>query len=298
VKPAYPPAGSSPVGGNPYLFQFFPPPTDPNWWQSSWNVSNFQSSTSSTVNYERKSFWIPSSMLKTGAGQENVFRFHVDATPNGQPWWLAGASLVPYHAPLKLEVDAVVYAQNGSWFVVPEPWFNDNPQDSRDLFRNGDGSSSRPGGSRAYGTFPANTDDYPFYREPNNVQVTVKGAITEGTTAESADRVQWVKRMTMEFVDPVSKDPVRKALSLPDWYQPNIRYVYDQDLRDWVRYRNVVTGTEGIAFTGPTGATQPAGSNSLTAVRAAAQAKGQNIVTLPLLPRLPTSGSLFRGRPL
>jgi hypothetical protein len=297
VKPNYPAAGGQANGSNPYVFQFFPPPTDPNWWLNSWGYTNFQSSAASTVNYERKSFWIPKEMLRTGAGEENTFRFHVEATPNGQPWWLAGASLVPYHKPLQVQVDAVIYAQTGSWFVVPQPWFNDNPLDSRDLFRSGD-NSGRTSGSRAYGTFPANTDDYPFYREPNNVQVTVKGAITEATTAESAERAQWVRRMTMEFTDPDTKQPVRKALSLPDWYQPNIRYVYDQDLRDWVRYRNVVTGTEGIAFTGPTTTGQPAGATTLTQVRAAAIAKGQNIVTLPLLPRLPTSGSLFRGRPL
>src|SRR5262249_14290564 len=153
--------------------------------------------------------------------------------------------------------------------------------------------------SRAYGTFPANTDDYPFYREPNNIQVTVRGAITEASTAESAERAQWIKRMTMEFIDPATKQSVRKPLSLPDWYQPNIRYVYDQDLRDWVRYRNVGTGAEGIAYTGPQPA--PNGAQSLDQVRAAAMRDPQrpaNIVTLPLLPRLPTSGSLFRGRPL
>jgi hypothetical protein len=296
VKPNYPPAGGQAVGANPYVFQFFPPPTDPNWWLNSWGVSNFQST--STVNYERKSFWIPRDLLKTGAGQENRFRFHVDATPNGQPWWLAGASLVPYHKPLDIHVEAVIYAQTGSWFVVPTPWFNDNPQDRRDLFMKGDNTPSRPGGARAYGTFPANTDDYPFYREPQNVQVTVRGAITEGITAESAERAQWIKKMTMEFVDPQTNASIRGPLSLPNWYQPNIRYVYDQDLRDWVRYRNVVTGAEGVAYTGPLSTTPPAGAQSLAAVRTAAMQKMQNIVTLPILPRLPTSGSLFRGRPL
>src|SRR5207244_5047898 len=43
VKPNYPPAGGQATGGSPYLFQFFPPPTDPNWWLSSWSVTTLQS---------------------------------------------------------------------------------------------------------------------------------------------------------------------------------------------------------------------------------------------------------------
>jgi hypothetical protein len=69
-----------------------------------------------------------------------------------------------------------------------------------------------------------------------------------------------------------------------------------QDLRDWVRYRNVVTGREGVAYTGLPGA-NPAGPR-LDAIRADAMRNNQSIVTLPILPRLPTSGTLFRGRPL
>ena len=127
--------------------------------------------------------------------------------------------------------------------------------------------------------------------------MTVHGSITEGATAESADRAQWIKKMTMAFTDPQTNKPVRDLLSLPSGYQPNIQYVYDTDLRDWVRYKNVVTGEEGVAYTGPMTA-PPGGAQRLAAVRAAAKNQGRNIVTLPILPRLPTSGTLFRGRPL
>jgi len=295
-QPRFPPAGGQATGANPYQFQFFPPPTDANWWVNAWDVTNFQSSAASTVNYERKSFWIPKEMLRTGAGEENRFRFHVEPTPDGQPWWLAGAALAPYHQPLAIEVEAVIYAQNGSWFVVPTPWFNENPLDTRSLFRTGDSSTNRLAGSRAYGTFPADTDDYPFYREPQNVQVTVRGSITEGTTADGSVKAQWIKKMTMAYKDPQTNKEVGELLGLPQWYQPNIRYVYDQDLRDWVRYRNVVTGREGVAYTGLPGA-NPAGPR-LDAVRADAMRNNQSIVTLPILPRLPTSGTLFRVRPL
>jgi hypothetical protein len=284
-------------GGSPYQFQFFPPPSAPDWWLSSWAVSNFQSSPTSTVNYERKSFWIPAGLLHTGAGAQNVFRFHVDPTPDGQPWWLAGASLIPWHEPLDIEVEATIYAENGSWFVVPMPWANDNPLDRRELFMSGDPTSSRAPGTRAYGTFPADSDDYPFYREPLNMGVTVRGSITEGTTAEGTSKAQWIKRMTMGFIDPQTGKPVGQLLKLPGWYQPNINYVYDQGVRDWVRTRNVVTGEELVAYVGPP-SQQPQGAVRLDTIRAAAMQQSQNIVTLPVLPRLPTSGTLFRGRPI
>jgi len=286
-------------GGSPYMFQFFPPPADPAWWLNSWNVSNFQSSPASTVNYERKSFWIPTSMLHTGPGETNVFRFHVDPTPNGQPWWLAGASLIPWHEALKVEVDATIYAENGSWFVVPTPWANNDPQDSRDIYRVGDRNSGRAPGIRDNGTFPADSDDYPFYREPLNVQVTVRGSITEAATPDGSAKSQWIKKMTMGFLDPQTGKPVGAELNLPSWYQPNINYVYDSDVRDWVRTRNVVTGEEIVAYTGPNDPSvpMPPGAVRLDAVRQAAIQRNQNIVTLPILPRLPTSGTLFRGRP-
>src|SRR5262249_14157317 len=150
--------------------------------------------------------------------------------------------------------------------------------------------------TRAYGTFPANSDDFPFYREPLNVQVTVRGSITESATADGAVKSQWVKKMTMDFQDAAGKK-LRDELQLPEWYQPEVRYVFDQDLRDWVRYRDVVTGREGFAYTGPTTGNSR-GAPRLEQVRDAAMRQNSNIVTLPILPRLPTSGTLFRGRPL
>ena len=108
-----------------------------------------------------------------------------------------------------------------------------------------------------------------------------------------------------ERLDAFLKTVPQETIDAPDpsrsWYLPKIEYVYDQDLHDYVRYRNVVTGIEGIAYTGPptvtgTGA-QPVAPR-LDAVRADAMRTGSNIVTLPILPRLPTSGTLFRGRPL
>jgi hypothetical protein len=297
VRPPYPASGGQAAGTNPYQFLFFPPPTDLNWWRNSWHASNFQSSPASTVNYERKSFWLPREILRTGPGQENRIRFHVEPTPDGQPWWLAGASLIPYQKPLNIEVEAVIYAQNGSWFVVPPPWFNEDPLDNRELFRAGDSQTNRSPGTRAYGTFPADSDDYPFYREPLNMQVTVRGSITEGQTVDGAVKAQWIKRMTMDYKDPTTDRDVHTILGIDrTQFDPGIKYVFDQDLRNWVRYRNVVTGREGVAYVGPPGAGQT-GPN-LETIRTAAIQNGQNIVTLPILPRLPTSGTLFRGRPL
>jgi hypothetical protein len=82
---------------------------------------------------------------------------------------------------------------------------------------------------------------------------------------------------------------------VPEWYNPSITYEYDDDFRKWVRYRNVVTGTEGVAYVAPDA--PPANAMRLVDIRQQALAAGQNVVTLPLFPRLPTGGLIYHGTP-
>jgi hypothetical protein len=84
---------------------------------------------------------------------------------------------------------------------------------------------------------------------------------------------------------------------VPAWFQPDLQYRYDDSYRRWVRFRNLVTGNEGYAFAGPLQDTPP-GIPHLDQVRQAALANGQNVVALPLSPRLPTGALFYSGNPL
>lgn len=289
--PPYPSTGTSSGAGQPYSFFFFPPGQNANWWQS-----NAQSSSGGTVNYERKSFWIPADLLNTEMGAVNTFRLHVDPTPGGQPYWLSRAAITPYvkgqPAPFPVRVQALMYAQNGSWFVIPTPWFNENTQDLRDKFALGDAAANRASATRAPNTFPADTEDFPFFHEPLNMQVLVEGAITENMPASGVERTRWIQRLWM---DPAAS--AQEGYQVPAWFQPDLQYRYDDSYRLWVRFRNLVTGNEGYAFAGPPQDTPP-GIPHLDQVRQAALQNGQNVVALPLSPRLPTGALFYSGNPL
>jgi hypothetical protein len=281
--PPYPPAATTNQTVTPYQFFFFPPSA-----QALWNQSNAQSIQGSSVNYERKAFYIPTSQLNPRANDVNNFRIHVEPTSGGQPYWLSRVVAVPYQQALESRIEAVMYAQNGSWFVIPSPWFNEDPRDTRELFAKGDAVSGRAAGERGPNTWPRTTEDYPFYHEPPNIKILVRGAISENMPVAATERVQWVKKL---FVDKAANGITTS------WYEPSISYEYDDDFRKWVRYRNVVTGQEGIAYLAPD---TPAGVTNalrLSTIQQAALAAGQNILTLPLFPRLPTGGLIYHGTP-
>jgi hypothetical protein len=75
--------------------------------------------------------------------------------------------------PLPVEIDALVYAQNGSWFILPGPWFNEDPDEVYE---------SKPGGL------------YPAYHEPLNIALLFYGAISENMPAPAGDVTDWTSK--------------------------------------------------------------------------------------------------------
>ncbi len=75
--------------------------------------------------------------------------------------------------PLPVEINALVYAQNGSWFIIPGPWFNEDPDE--------------------LGLDPTQ-QQYPGYHEPLNIQITFDGAITENMPADPGSVADWTSK--------------------------------------------------------------------------------------------------------
>jgi hypothetical protein len=73
--------------------------------------------------------------------------------------------------PLPVEIDALIYAQNGSWFILPGRWFNDDADE--------------------YGKALA---EYPGYHEPLNMKITVNGAISENMPADLGSVADWTSK--------------------------------------------------------------------------------------------------------
>lgn len=97
-------------------------------------------------------------------------------------------------APHDIRIEAVMYAEQGSFFVIPGPPFNPNPNDTRDAY-NTDAAAN--GATQAnldrienYGTGPS----APFYGEPLDVKVSIIGAVSENMPPPISQQAEWLKR--------------------------------------------------------------------------------------------------------
>ncbi len=119
---------------------------------------------------------------------EDFIRFTARVTPvpnqDGDAWvidprqlaYLLGPVAIapPRDAdPLPVEIEALVYAQNGSWFIIPGPWFNEDPDE--------------------LGQDPS-ANLYPGYHEPLNIHLSFYGAITENMPADLGSVAEWTSK--------------------------------------------------------------------------------------------------------
>jgi hypothetical protein len=107
----------------------------------------------------------------------------------GGPYLLGRAAVVP----MDVRIEAVMYAQNGKFFIIPGvPINNDLGADSRaqDLMN-----------AQATGGLPAGTMErrngadqkFPLAGEPMDCRITIVGAIAENQTASASEQAEWMK---------------------------------------------------------------------------------------------------------
>jgi hypothetical protein len=77
--------------------------------------------------------------------------------------------------PLPVQIQALIYAQNGCWFIIPGPWFNEDPGDA----------AAAAGGFTTAG---------PGYHEPLNIQIRVYGAVSENMPASLGEVAEWTSK--------------------------------------------------------------------------------------------------------
>jgi hypothetical protein len=103
--------------------------------------------------------------------------------------------------PADVRIEASMFAENGSFFVIPGPPFNPNPNDRRDVFNTAVATYGGFGSNAAvqqaqqerlenFGSFP----ETPFYGEPLDVRVNIVGSISEAMPASIDQQAQWIKR--------------------------------------------------------------------------------------------------------
>lgn len=103
--------------------------------------------------------------------------------------------------PNDMRIEAHIYAEQGSWFVIPGPWFNNNEGDRRDVFNQAvatyGGWGSNAAVSRAQqdriNNF-GNSPEVPFYGEPCDVRIRIEGSISENMPPSIAIQSEWMKK--------------------------------------------------------------------------------------------------------
>lgn len=135
--------------------------------------------------------------------------------------------------PHDIRIEAAVYAEQGSFFVIPGRWFNPNPNDTRAAWNALPGTVAQKNDQRKnlYGNNPQT----PFYGEPLDVRVTVYGSVTQNKTPATAIQAEWAKKWgwiprehgSSGGIIPTSHVPVGYDVNGTDNWVPNLTIVQD-----------------------------------------------------------------------
>ncbi|MBS1727464.1 MAG: hypothetical protein JST51_12140 [Armatimonadetes bacterium] len=152
-------------------------------------VNNRFLNTFNTNNYE---------MLIQGSNSVSLglTQFGTQASGN---YLLARAAAVP----LDVKIEASIFAEEGSFFVIPGDWYNMDPNDRRDTFENEVAKLMSGGASlvdarnqaakdrlEKYGNMP----NAPFYGEPIDVRIDIVGSIAENLPPPISVQNEWLKK--------------------------------------------------------------------------------------------------------
>ncbi len=181
-------------------------------------AGNFQAY-SSAVRKIRANAANPNGQYELSVQDPNFFRLAIDpagnaATKNGL---IAKTAITPFD----IRIEAVMYAENGSFFVIPGTWFNQNVEDTRAAFVEsytpGDtsddlnaaaldydaGATTTLNGntvnrlvlaqSRRFERY-GNSPEVPFYAEPMAVRISIVGSVSENMPAPMSQQAEWLKK--------------------------------------------------------------------------------------------------------
>ena len=100
--------------------------------------------------------------------------------------------------PHDIRIEASLYAEEGSFFVIPGPWFNPNPNDTFARWNRVDdnGGATLSGDEKnlrrlqEFGSYPS----MPFFGEPLDVRIQVVGAVSENLPVPMSVQAEWMRK--------------------------------------------------------------------------------------------------------
>ena len=102
--------------------------------------------------------------------------------------------------PMDIRIEAILYAQTRSFFVIPGEWFNtnaaDNLYDYYESFHLYPGTGTRPD-LAASGLSAASIQSlsrFPMYGQPIDLKITISGSVSEAHPADIAAQTAWMQK--------------------------------------------------------------------------------------------------------
>lgn len=202
----------------------------------------------------------------------NDFLFHpTNYSPlSGGNYMLGKVTVVPHD----VKIEASIFAENGSFFVIPGQWTNPNSQDRRDTYASlgADDDERRAVRLEKYGAYPG----APFYGEAPDVRVNIVGAISENMPPSMDEQSEWIKKLGW-----IPRDLGASGLRIPSQHVPS---GVDINTTPWVP--NLTLAYDPVLATArAAGFNNDPVANPLVRVDDYGRA-------LPPLPRLPVSPAL------
>lgn len=169
----------------------------------------------------------------THDGNDFVFTIN-NISSNGQAqgandYLIAKAGLVPHD----IRIEAAIFAEEGSFFVIPGQWFNPNPNDRRELYPSygATDAARRDVRKENFGSNP----EAPFYGEPIDVRVQIVGSVSENMPPDISQQGEWLKKWgwipreigSSGQLIPGIHVPSGYDATSPNTYIPNLTLTYD-----------------------------------------------------------------------
>lgn len=123
---------------------------------------------------------------------ETRFEIRVNGIGNfaTQNYVLGRAAIVPHD----VRIEAALFAEEGSFFVIPGPPFNINPEDTREAFNARAAQVGLDQALRERFERFGNAPEVPFYNEPVAVRISIVGAVSENMPAPASQQAAWQRR--------------------------------------------------------------------------------------------------------
>lgn len=178
--------------------------------------------------------------IQEEATNDITFRVTSIGGQSAAAYMMGQAAIVP----ADVRIEASVFAEEGSFFVIPGNWFNPNSADTRLAWLTkvqenlGNGLNQAQANAAAdlyrlnsYGSFP----EAPFYGEPIDVKITIFGAVSENMTPTISQQAEYQRKWGWI---PTQQGSPSLGVTIPGTHQgaagspygPNLTIIYDATL--------------------------------------------------------------------